>query len=79
MNRFDWPALMRAGLHRLGLQPSEFWALTPAELMMMLGAGPGQAPLNRNRLDELLAAFPDKPAMAPGPADQPGGTGDGRD
>ncbi|MGH1451740.1 MAG: rcc01693 family protein [Paracoccaceae bacterium] len=69
MTRFDWPALMRAGLHGLGLKPQEFWALTPAELMLMLGAGPGAAPLNRARLDELLDAFPD----------QPGGTGNGRD
>ena len=55
----DWPGLMRAGLRGLGLQPQEFWRLTPAELMLMLGDG-ARAPLDRARLDELAAAYPDK-------------------
>ncbi|MCT4684014.1 MAG: phage tail assembly chaperone, partial [Roseicyclus sp.] len=38
---FDWPALMRVGLQGLGLAPAVFWALTPAELLMMLGEGEG--------------------------------------
>lgn len=59
MTRFDWPGLMRAGLQGLRLRPEQFWALTPAELMLMLGAGRGPAPLGRARLDELAAAFPD--------------------
>lgn len=59
MARFDWPGLMRAGLHGLRLTPAEFWALSPAELMLMLGVGRGPAPLSRARLDELAAAFPD--------------------
>lgn len=51
---------MRLGLRGLGLSPSEFWALTPAELMVMLGQdGGGTPPLNRARLMELAAAFPD--------------------
>jgi uncharacterized phage protein (TIGR02216 family) len=58
---FEWPALMRAGCNGLGLKPSEFWALTPAELLLMLGAGSGSAPLSRSRLDELAQAYPDKP------------------
>lgn len=57
---FDWPGLMRAGLHGLGLTPSEFWALTPLELMVMLGREGGPAGLTRDRLNEMLAAFPDK-------------------
>ncbi|SIS68596.1 phage conserved hypothetical protein [Roseivivax lentus] len=56
---FDWPQLMRAGLTRLGLKPAEFWALTPAELRLMLGEGAGPQPLGRARLDALMAAFPD--------------------
>lgn len=56
---FDWPALMRLGIKGLGLQPSAFWALTPAELLMMLGAGSGTAPMGRSRLEELAKAFPD--------------------
>lgn len=56
---FDWPALMRAGIRGLGLRPQEFWALTPAELLLMLGAGSGTAPMGRSRLDELARAYPD--------------------
>jgi len=59
MTAFDWPGLMRAGLQGLRLQPAQFWALSPAELMLMLGAGSGPAPLSRARLEELAAAFPD--------------------
>lgn len=55
----DWAALMRAGMRGLGLRPHEFWALTPAELELMLGKPSGIAPLKRARLDELLSAFPD--------------------
>ncbi|WP_208352942.1 rcc01693 family protein [Pseudaestuariivita rosea] len=57
---FDWPALMRAGMRGLGLRPQEFWALTPAELLFLLGTTSTDAPLTRSRLDELAAAYPDK-------------------
>ncbi|WP_335948863.1 rcc01693 family protein [Salipiger bermudensis] len=60
MERFDWPALMRAGLRGLGLRPGEFWALTPAELRLMLGADSAARPMGRARLEELLADFPDQ-------------------
>lgn len=59
MNRIDWPALMRAGIRGLGLRPQDFWALTPAELELMLGRPGGMAPLMRTRLDELMRAYPD--------------------
>ena len=55
----DWPALMQAGMRRLGLRPAEFWALTPAELELMLGPAEGAAPLMRSRLDELMRVYPD--------------------
>ncbi len=58
--RFDWPALMRLGLQGLGLTPDRFWALTPAELMVMLGKDGAAAPLGRQRLEELALAFPDR-------------------
>ncbi|EPX81946.1 rcc01693 family protein [Salipiger mucosus] len=61
MAGFDWPVLMRAGLRGLGLRPWEFWALTPAELRLMLGQESGAAPMGRSRLEELVAAFPDAP------------------
>lgn len=72
--RFDWPALMRLGLRGLGLRPAEFWALTPVELMVMLGREGGAAPMGRARLEELARAFPDRvPEMRKGERD--GGTG----
>ena len=58
--RFDWSALMRAGMQGLGLSPSDFWALTPFELSLMLGFEGGASPMLRGRLDELSRTFPDK-------------------
>ena len=57
---FDWPVLMRAGMQGLGLAPGAFWALTPAELRLMLGHEGGAAPLSRAGLDALVAAYPDQ-------------------
>ena len=59
MSRLDWPSMMRAGLCRLRLRPDEFWRLTPAELVLMLGLDQTDAPLGRAGLDALLKAFPD--------------------
>ncbi len=59
MARFDWSGLMRAGLVGLRLPPAAFWALSPAELLIMLGHGSGPAPMGRARLEELARAFPD--------------------
>ena len=56
---FQMPALMRAGMQGLGLTPEVFWALTPAELLMMLGDSAGPAPMGRDRLEALAARFPD--------------------
>ena len=44
--------LMRLGLVRLGLAPEVFWGLTPAELMLLAGAGSGVEALTRAGLDE---------------------------
>lgn len=60
MTRFDWPGLMRLGLGHLRLHPDAFWALTPRELMLMLGIDPGSAPMGRARLAELARAYPDE-------------------
>ncbi len=57
---FDWPALLRAGLLTLRLRPAEFWALTPAELALMLGLGPAPPAMTRARLNALLERYPDK-------------------
>jgi len=61
MSAIDWPGLLRAGLHGLGLEPKVFWQLTPIELKIMLGVDAKAAPLTRARLSELSAAFPDIP------------------
>lgn len=57
---FDWHALMRAGLQGLRLPPDQFWALTPAELQMMLGEPGRAAPLLSDGLEALMAAWPDE-------------------
>lgn len=60
MARIDWPHLMRAGLRGAGLRPDEFWALTPAELVLMVGRDEAMAPLTSSGLADLIAAFPDE-------------------
>ena len=57
---FDWPTLMRAGIGGLGLRPAEFWALTPAELTLMLGPV-GPVPATSATLAALADAYPDTP------------------
>lgn len=62
--RIDWPGLMHAGMARpeaggLGLRPAEFWALSPVELRIMLGLQDSAPGMDRARLGELLAQFPD--------------------
>lgn len=67
--RIDWGALMRAGLRERGLLPHEFWALTPAELTLMLGRDTaGAGPMGRARLDELAALWPDADPSCAGDA-----------
>ena len=56
----DWPGLLRLGLLRLGLRPAEFWALTPAELLLMLGPPAQAGPMDGAALAALAARFPDK-------------------
>lgn len=59
MSGIDWVGLMQVGLHGLGLRPRDFWALTPVELRIKLGAAASAAPLSRARLEDLARAFPD--------------------
>jgi len=53
---------MRAGMRGLGLTPAQFWELTPAELALMLGVEAGPRSMDRARLADLAAAYPDQPA-----------------
>ncbi|MCQ0971881.1 phage tail assembly chaperone [Paracoccus sp. TK19116] len=59
-NGLDWPGLMRAGIRGLGLKPADFWALSPAELAMMLGVDAHPKMMTRDRLAELAAKYPDQ-------------------
>jgi uncharacterized phage protein (TIGR02216 family) len=59
MSGLDWPGLMRAGLGGLGLQPAEFWDLTPLELQLLLGPQGASAGLSRSGLEDLMSRFPD--------------------
>jgi len=58
--RLDWPGMLRAGLTELRLTPRDFWALTPAELMLMLGREAGGAAMTRAGLSALVERFPDR-------------------
>ena len=81
----DWPVLMRLGLGALRLSPEAFWSMTPGELRLALeGAGivpvAGIGPMERGRLTELMAAFPDaapppEPSPHKGEREAPGGPG----
>lgn len=59
MNKVNWAALMRLGLVELRLEPDRFWALTPAELMLMAGVSGEIASLSRAGFVDLAASFPD--------------------
>ena len=51
---------MRLGLVDLRLRPDQFWALTPAELMLMAGVDGDVASLSRAGFADLAASFPDE-------------------
>lgn len=56
----DWAGLLRLGLTRLRLTPAQFWALTPIELLVMLGLEHSSGPFTRDRLAALASAYPDE-------------------
>ena len=57
--RFDWSALMAAGIRGLQLLPTDFWSLTPAELAFLLGHNDDNKSLGREGLNALIGRFPD--------------------
>lgn len=83
MAALDFAGMMRAGMQTLGLHPAQFWDLTPAELALMLGIEGGAGTMTRQRLEALLARFPDGGRQAggrgtqgsPGPGDASGEMG----
>ena len=56
----DWAGMLRAGLGGLRLHPDNFWTLTPAELLLMLGVDNGSMPMARSHLEALLQRFSDQ-------------------
>ena len=60
MKQIAWAQLMQLGLVELRLAPEVFWDLTPAELMLIAGAGASGGHLNRAGLADLVARFPDR-------------------
>ena len=58
MRRIDWAGLMRLGLVELRLAPEVFWTLTPAELLLIAGAGPVARPLTGPGSRRCWRAFP---------------------
>lgn len=72
----DWSGLMRVGMGPrgqggLGLNPGDFWTLSPAELALMLGVSAGTGAMTRDRLAALSARFPDRQGVGAGPAGAP--------
>lgn len=59
----DWAGLMRLGFAEFRLSPAEFWALTPAEFLVMTQRAGKAAPMARQRLEALAARYPDKGAQ----------------
>lgn len=57
---FPWDEAMSFALAVLRLSPASFWAMSPRELAVAMGAYSriGEAP-GRSRLESLMRAFPD--------------------
>lgn len=58
---FPWEAALHAGLCRMRLSATDFWAMTPRELAFALGViRPLAGVPGRGALTALMSAFPDK-------------------
>ncbi len=57
-----WPQLMQFAFGHLRLSPDQFWSMTPIELecAIRFHVGSSQLPLERARLEDLVAQYPDK-------------------
>jgi uncharacterized phage protein (TIGR02216 family) len=58
--KLPWQALMAAAFGHLRLSPESFWSMSPRELSAALGQSPGSTPLVRERLEALMAQYPDE-------------------
>lgn len=57
-----WQAWFAFGVVRLGLSPSDFWALSLTEWLALVRAvsEPAASPISRSDLAALMAKFPDE-------------------
>lgn len=63
MQPFPWKEAIGFGLGVLKLAPDAFWAMTPRELGLAIGAATGRsAPLDRASLKQLMKRYPDEPS-----------------
>ena len=60
MNRFDWPALMRAGMHGLGLRPDQFRPLPPPSYFSFSGRTQEQRHSTARGFSISQTEFPDQ-------------------
>ncbi len=61
MQPFPWKAAIGFGLGVLRLSPDQFWRMTPRELAYAIEAVTGRsAPLDRERLTQLMKSYPDE-------------------
>ncbi len=56
----DWTTLLGVALREWRMLPRDFWALTPAELGLMLGLDQMPPRMGRERLQDLIRDFPDE-------------------
>ena len=56
---FPWASVIRFGLGHLRLTPEAFWRLSLIELTALIGADEPSMPATRQRLEALMAHFPD--------------------
>jgi Phage tail assembly chaperone protein, TAC len=73
MSLLPWPDLMRAAA-QAGVTPAAFWALSVREWRALMGDAQG---LDGGRLNELIAAFPDKSSQVNIDSPSPRGGGGG--
>lgn len=63
LSPFPWTDLAQIGFGLLRLSPAAFWASSPRELTLAMQAGQQAfgkaAPLERQKMAELMAHFPD--------------------
>ena len=60
LENFPWSDVYRLGVLELRLSPEDFWALSPRELAILLGAMPADQRAMRAEMVSLMNLYPDK-------------------